>query len=97
MLLYKRRMTTAEFQSRFPKPWRFVRQSTSFTLRAANNAVVASLGLSHSHSGIPQAEWNRHMAAALSEYMQVTEEPLLRSHSNLDARGKFVAPSSPAV
>lgn len=69
-------MTTAEFQSRFPKPWRFVRQSQTFTLRAANGAMVGSLQLGSHHSGIPQQEWNRHVAAVLGEHIECTANPL---------------------
>lgn len=67
-------MTTTEFQSRFPKPWHFVMNEVTFSLIAANGAKVALLTLTSGHYGIPQREWNRHIAAALREVIQVDEE-----------------------
>lgn len=66
-------MTSTKFQQRFPKPWRVVTYGVTFSLRAANGAVVASIQLSANHSGIPQAEWNRHIADAMSEYLPISE------------------------
>lgn len=66
-------MTSAEFQSRYPKPWRFVMFGTSFSLRAANDEVLASMHTGSSHAGIPQLEWNRHIAAGLRESPEVVE------------------------
>jgi hypothetical protein len=59
-------MTTPEFTEKFPKPWRYVQNKTSFTLTAANGAIVGQLVLANFHVGIPQVEWNRHVAAGLS-------------------------------
>lgn len=67
-------MTTAEFQSRFPKPWRFVICKSNFSLRAANGEIVATLGLTSWHNGVPQIEWNRLVAAALNEHIPCVEE-----------------------
>lgn len=58
-------MTAEEFAEKFPKPWHFVTGQASFSLKAANGSKVANLQLSNRHKGIPQAEWNRHVAAAL--------------------------------
>lgn len=66
-------MTSAEFQSRFPKPWRFVMFGTTFSLRAANDEPIASLQTQSYHSGISQHEWNRHIAAGLRESPEVVE------------------------
>lgn len=59
-------MTTEAFTAKFPKPWKYVQNKCTFTLSAANGAIVAQLGLYNFHVGIPQIEWNRHVAAALS-------------------------------
>lgn len=67
-------MTTTDFNSRFPKPWRFVMNEQTFSLRAANGQNVALLSLSNNHKGIPQKEWNRQVAAALREYLPVQED-----------------------
>lgn len=70
-------MTTAEFQQKFPKPWRFVACKAAFSLRAANGQVIGSLQL-YSHSGMPDIPINekkRHIASVLSEIIQVSEEP----------------------
>lgn len=66
-------MTTADFQKQFPKPWHFVMNEVTFSLIAANGAKVALLTLTSGHYGIPQREWNRHIAAALREVIQVDE------------------------
>lgn len=66
-------MTTPDFQSKFPKPWRFVVNETTFSLRAANGQNVALLSVTSNHVGIPQKEWNRLVAAGLSEHMEVIE------------------------
>lgn len=66
-------MTTTEFQQRFPKPWRLIMFKSNFSLRAANHEIIATLGVSSFHTGIPQNEWNRHMVAALKEYIPVVE------------------------
>lgn len=66
-------MTSAYFNTNFPKPWRFVVNQTSFSLRAANGRVIGQLQLQSNHAGIPQREWNRHVAAALGEYLPVSE------------------------
>jgi hypothetical protein len=58
-------MTAAEFAERHPKPWYYVVNQTSFSLRSSNGAIIANLQLLSRHPGIPQAEWNRHVAAAL--------------------------------
>jgi hypothetical protein len=58
-------MTTPEFTAKFPKPWRFVAHKTTFTLSAANGAIIGQLVLANFHVGIPQAEWNRHVALGL--------------------------------
>lgn len=68
-------MTTTEFQQQFPKPWRLVRANTCFSIKASNGQIVGYIMLQNRHSGIPQKEWNRHVGAAMSEYMQVTDEP----------------------
>jgi hypothetical protein len=59
-------MTSAEFAEKFPKPWHFVQNKCTFTLTAANGAPIAQLGLYNFHVGIPQQEWNRHVAAGLN-------------------------------
>jgi hypothetical protein len=66
-------MTTPDFQKKYPKPWRLVMFKSNFSLRAANNEIVATLGVSSFHTGIPQIEWNRHVAAGLREYLPVVE------------------------
>lgn len=71
-------MTTPNFQKQFPKPWRWVRHSQTFTLHAANDVIIGSLQLGSRHAGIPQAEWNRHVTAALQEYMEVTDREFSR-------------------
>lgn len=66
-------MTSAEFTTKFPKPWRYVANKCTFTLKAANGAIVGQLHLYSFHSGIPQMEWNRHVAAGLT----TTEIPVV--------------------
>lgn len=86
-------MTTPEFQARYPKPWRFVKYSQTFSLRAANGALIGSLqlGTAQGHAGVPQKEWNRHVAAGLSEYITCTDQPV--SPSAILARAeRAVAP-----
>lgn len=58
-------MTSAEFALRHPKPWHYVVNQTSFSLRSANGEIIGNLQLLNRHPGIAQAEWNRHVAAAL--------------------------------
>lgn len=67
-------MTAAEFAQKFPKPWHFVAGKSGFSLKALNGATIAQLQLSNSHQGIPQAEWNRHVAAALKTEIPVIPE-----------------------
>jgi hypothetical protein len=59
-------MTAEEFALRHPKPWHYVINETSFSLRSANGAILANLQLLNRHSGIPQVEWNRHVAPGLA-------------------------------
>lgn len=66
-------MTTPEFQQDFPKPWCIKVHGVSFSLCAANGNVVGYFMLQNRHSGVPQKEWNRHVAAALREYLTVEE------------------------
>lgn len=66
-------MTTTEFQAQFPKPWRFVLNQTTFSLRAANGQNVALLSVTSNHPRIPQREWNRHVAAGLREYLEAID------------------------
>lgn len=68
-------MTTTDFQQRHPKPWRLVTCQTSLSLRDANGLILGRLDLNCRHVGIPQKEWNRHVAAALREYLTVEEQP----------------------
>jgi len=58
-------MTAAEFATKFPKPWRYVVNETTFSLRAANGARIGHLQLPVNHPGVAQVEWNRHVAAGL--------------------------------
>lgn len=67
-------MKSSDFQKRHPKPWRFVMFGISCSLKDANGKTVGSLCLSANHQGIPQQEWNRHVAEALREYIPV-EQP----------------------
>ena len=64
-------MTTTDFQQRHPQPWHFIVCETSFSLRDANGKVIGKLALTSGHSGIPQNEWNRHVAAALASHIEV--------------------------
>lgn len=80
-------MNATDFQARFPKPWRFIEFGTVFSLRAANGAVVASLGLTAFHEGIPQSEWNRHVKAALLAYLPVEEESETERKARYAAKG----------
>lgn len=64
-------MTTTDFQNRHPQPWHFQMCETTASLRDANGKVIGHLTLSSGHSGIPQNEWNRHVAAALENYLKV--------------------------
>lgn len=59
-------MTAEQFAAKYPKPWRYVQHKSNFTLTAANGAIVAQLALYSFHVGIPQAEWNRHVAAVIN-------------------------------
>lgn len=86
-------MTTAEFQGRYPKPWRFVKQKQTFSLRAANGAIIGSLQLGYGSSAarVPQVEYNRHVAAGLAEHIACTEAEV--NPSAMIARGeRAVAP-----
>lgn len=67
-------MTSTDFQSRFPKPWSFVITKVGFSLRAANGAAIGYLNLHAYHAGIPQKEWNRHVAAGVGEYLRCEGE-----------------------
>jgi hypothetical protein len=58
-------MTAEEFALRHPKPWHYEMHKMTFTLKAANGSIVGQLVLANFHVGIPQVEWNRHVAAAL--------------------------------
>ena len=64
-------MPTTDFQQRHPQPWHFQECEATFSLRDANNKVIGHLQLSNHHSGIPQNEWNRHVAAALASHIEV--------------------------
>ncbi len=67
-------MTSADFASRCPKPWHFVKMPGGFSLRAANGNAIAYLNTAQRHTDIPQNEWNRHFAAALAELLPVLDE-----------------------
>lgn len=80
-------MNATDFAAKYPKPWRFVEFKTTFSLRAANGAIVASLSTASGHAGISQIEWNRQVKAALEEYLPVEVEGLEERKAHYAAKG----------
>lgn len=85
-------MKTTEFQSRFPKPWKFVKNGVTFSLQAANGAHVASLHTMYKPKDIPQKEWNRHIESGLQEYLLVVEPEADRRIERLRKHAETIAP-----
>lgn len=59
------KMTSEEFNERYPKPWTWYVNKTMMYLRAANGAKLGRFYLDNP-KGTPQAEYNQHVVRALA-------------------------------
>lgn len=85
-------MTAADFAARHPKPWHFVICKTTFSLRDANGRNVGSMQVQWKPIDVPQKEWNRHIANALSEKF-----PVIESSETTDRRRGPIEQRLPAL
>lgn len=61
-------MTATEFKDRYPRPWRYERERTSFALKAANGTVLGYLQIARVPSGEPRISQMEHIAEHLAEH-----------------------------
>lgn len=83
-------MTAADFAARHPKPWRWVINVTTMALKDACGKTIGTLALGNHRAGMPQKEWNRHIANVLGEKM-----PVLEAQRETDIRRALIEGRSP--